>query len=237
MFQTVISAFIDEFPKYLQNRKVLVTGVMCMIEFILGIPCITQGGIYFLQIMDWYSSCFSLMILSLIECLVISWVYGVDRFYKDIELMIGYQPGRWWKAAWGVVTPITIVFVLGFSITTLQPVTYGDYHYPEWAIGVGWIFALCSMVPVPVVAIIYIAREKGTLIERIKKLAKPAPEWGPALDQYRELYIASLNGESRENVQESCKSSPIYNGSALPLVEKVEEKSPKSEPDAAENLV
>ena len=32
----------------------------------------------------------------------------MERFYKDIELMIGYRPTRIYKAAWGVITPIII---------------------------------------------------------------------------------------------------------------------------------
>ena len=35
-----------------------------------------QGGIYVLQVMDWYSSTFSLMIIAFSECLIIGWLYG-----------------------------------------------------------------------------------------------------------------------------------------------------------------
>ena len=35
-----------------------------------------QGGIYVLQIIDWYCASFSLMLISFTECLAISWVYG-----------------------------------------------------------------------------------------------------------------------------------------------------------------
>lgn len=100
-----------------------------------------------LQIMDWYCATFSLMLLSLTECVVIAWIYGkslslsfiivelfllwiasyfviikqslqflmeyfsisgTDRFYKDIELMIGFQPCLWWKICWKFITPVTI---------------------------------------------------------------------------------------------------------------------------------
>jgi len=37
---------------------------------------------YVFQIMDWYCSTFSLMVLSLAECLVISWVYGIYILYS-----------------------------------------------------------------------------------------------------------------------------------------------------------
>lgn len=38
---------------------------------------LVQGGIYILQIMDWYCASFSLMLISMTECLALSWAYGM----------------------------------------------------------------------------------------------------------------------------------------------------------------
>ncbi|KAL8617159.1 hypothetical protein ACOMHN_014329 [Nucella lapillus] len=192
MFETMTSAFIDEFPHLLKNKKVLFTAIMCFIEFLLGIPCIFQGGIYVLQIMDWYCATFSLMLLSLTECVVIAWVYGVNRFYKDIELMIGYQPCMYWKVLWCFITPTTILFIWSFSVSQLAPVTYGTYQYPTWAIIFGWMLGLCSLLPLPIVMVISVCREQGTLWDRVKKLSRPADNWGPSLPENRRAYLASL---------------------------------------------
>lgn len=56
-----------------------------------------------------------------------------------------------------------------FSIVQHTPVTYGDYVYPGWAVGVGWLFAICSMVPLPVLALVRILKAKGSL----HKVCKP----------------------------------------------------------------
>ena len=60
----------------------------------------------------------------------------------------------WTMCQTGYVYNFAFQFVLGFSIVIHTPVSYGDYEYPGWAIGVGWIFALASIVPVPILAII-----------------------------------------------------------------------------------
>ncbi|XP_060065225.1 sodium- and chloride-dependent glycine transporter 1-like [Ylistrum balloti] len=192
MFETMTSAFVDEFPDLLKNRKEMFTAFMCFLEFLLGIPCVMQGGVYVLQIMDWYCSTFSLMILSLTECIVIGWIYGADRFYRDIELMIGYQPCAWWKICWCFITPVLILFIWLFSVTQLSPVTYGDYHYPQWAINLGWFLGLISLVPVPVCAGIAIFKETGPVVSRVKKLLKPAEDFGPAAPKYRQEYIETM---------------------------------------------
>nr|XP_011456838.2 sodium- and chloride-dependent glycine transporter 1 [Crassostrea gigas] len=201
MFETMTSAFIDEFPHLLKNRKVLFTAFFCFIEFLLGIPCVMQGGIYVLQIMDWYCATFSLMLLSLTECVVIAWIYGTDRFYKDIELMIGFQPCLWWKICWKYITPVTIAFVWLFSVTQLSPVTYGKYEYPDGAIVIGWMLGLVSLMPIPICAILAILREKGSFYERIKKLVHHTDDWGPAVEKHRVRYLQSL-----QNSQESLDS-------------------------------
>ncbi|KAL5012420.1 hypothetical protein ScPMuIL_010971 [Solemya velum] len=205
MFETMTSAFIDEFPNLLKNRKVLFTGFLCFVEFLLGIPCIMQGGIYVLQIMDWYCATFSLMLLSLTECVVIAWIYGVNRFYKDIALMIGYEPCKWWKICWCGITPVLIIFIWLFSVTQLSPVTYGSYQYPNSAIAFGWFLGICSLLPLPIVMVIQIVKTDGTFVERIKKLLKPDKQWGPALEKHREEYIASFN-DSRS----FGSTSPIF---------------------------
>ena len=211
MFNTVTSAFIDEFD-FLKSRKILLTATVCVAEFLLGVPCVTRGGIYYLQVMDWYCATFSLMILSFCELMVIAWVYGVNRFYKDMQLMLGFTPCAYWKYMWSYVTPALIMFVLGFSIVIHSPVTYGDYNYPGWAIGIGWIFALASLVPVPILAIIgYNKIQTGSFFQRVKKAARPNAEWGPALDEDRLRYYQSLKAEGSDFVTEEmleCLARP-----------------------------
>ena len=194
MMETVISAFIDENPDFFctSGRKMLLRGVLCFIEFLLGIPCVMQGGVYVLQIMDWYSSVFSIMILSFCECFVIGWIYGAERFYRDISLMIGFKPCIWWKILWCFITPALVISIFIFTVVMLQPVTYGSYSYPAWAIGIGWVLALCSLVPIPVNAIVKVIQGHGMILGRIHRLLQPSSAYGPARPDDRQRYLQSL---------------------------------------------
>lgn len=193
MFETCISSFIDEYPHLLRSKRVLIAAVGCVVEFLLGLPCITQGGIYVLQIMDWYCASFSLMLISLMEVLAISWIYGTERFYKDIELMIGYQPHSIWKYMWRFVTPGVILGIWLFSVITLGPVTYDGKSYPTWAIVLGWLLGLISIVPIPLMMVIQIRSTEGkSVMEKVKKLCKPDKSWGPSREEDKALYLASL---------------------------------------------
>ena len=41
MFQSVVSAFVDEID-WLKPRRTMLTAALCCGEFLLGIPCITR---------------------------------------------------------------------------------------------------------------------------------------------------------------------------------------------------
>ncbi|XP_076446876.1 sodium- and chloride-dependent glycine transporter 1-like [Babylonia areolata] len=221
MFETMLSGLIDEFPEKLRHRKTLVTAGACFFEFLLGLPSICQGGIYVLQIMDWYCASFSLMLISLNECVAIAWVYGLDRFFKDIALMIGFEPHRiFWTAMWKYITPAAILFIWLFSVVTLGPVTYGDYHYPEWAIAMGWSIGVCSIIPIPAYAIYKVCSTEGPLFQRIRFLMKPSPEWGPRLAEDRKRYYACRGIEDPDAIvalteKPSTSPSPIYKPSSI----------------------
>lgn len=51
-----------------------------------------------------------------------------------------------------------------FSIVDYKEPTYnkGEYIYPPWAIGLGWIIASFSIVPIPIFAVIAVVNAKGT---------------------------------------------------------------------------
>ena len=56
-------------------------------------------------------------------------------------------------------------FVFIFTAVLHSPVTYGDYQYPPWAIGLGWVFAICSIVPLPGFAIYSLLTTRGPLMQ------------------------------------------------------------------------
>jgi solute carrier family 6 (neurotransmitter transporter, dopamine) member 3 len=47
------------------------------------------------------------------------------------------------------------------------------YSYPEWANIVGWCLAFSSSLWIPIIAIYFLCKAKGNLIQRIKYTIKP----------------------------------------------------------------
>ncbi|KAH9491471.1 Sodium- and chloride-dependent glycine transporter 1 [Bulinus truncatus] len=111
LLETVMTAVQDTYPPLRQKKVFVVLGV-CIAGFLGGLVVCTEGGMYVLQLMDTYSASFAVFIMAILECLIIGWIYGADRFLKDIETMIGHKSRPWhyfFIFFWKFLTPATLI--------------------------------------------------------------------------------------------------------------------------------
>ncbi|KAK9400099.1 sodium- and chloride-dependent GABA transporter 2 [Crotalus adamanteus] len=134
-----------------------------------------QGGMYVFQLFDYYAaSGMCLLFVAIFETLCIGWVYGADRFYNNIEDMIGYRPWSVIKYCWLFITPAVCLATFFFSLIKYTPLTYNKkYVYPWWGDTVGWLLALSSMICIPLWIVYKLSTIKGSLRERFHQLACP----------------------------------------------------------------
>ncbi|XP_047357289.1 sodium- and chloride-dependent GABA transporter 1-like isoform X1 [Vespa velutina] len=168
-----ITAAVDEWPKLLRKRKEIFIAFVCFISYLIGLLCITEGGMYVFQLLDSYAvSGFCLLFLIFFECIAVSWAFGINRFYDGIRDMIGYYPCYWWKICWLFTTPAVCVGVFIFNIIQFVPVKYLTYEYPWWSHLLGCLCGLSSMMCIPSYMIYIWCVTPGTTSEKFRKLIK-----------------------------------------------------------------
>jgi len=173
--EAFLAAVIDRFPRHLRKRRAHVTFVVAVVSFLVGLTMVTNGGMYVFQLFDYYSaSGMSLLWVCFFEAVTVAWLYGADRFYDNLETMLGFRINPWFGICWRWFTPAVTLGILIFSIVKFEPLTYNNYKYPTWALTIGQSMAFASMICVPLTAIGQLLFcSSGSPRERIKRLIRP----------------------------------------------------------------
>lgn len=78
---------------------------------------------------------FIIYLLVVIETIGICWIYGLNRFIRDIEFMLGLKLSSYWKLTWAYVIPAVLIFIFCYAMAIYEPLHDGNYVYPAGATG------------------------------------------------------------------------------------------------------
>ncbi|XP_039971582.1 sodium- and chloride-dependent neutral and basic amino acid transporter B(0+) [Xiphias gladius] len=208
--EVITTCLLDAFPKIFKSKRALLTLITSAILYLLGLPCVTQAGIYWVSLIDQFVASWVLLILSLLEIIGVCYIYGGNRFIKDIEMMLGNKSFAfwlWWRACWFFISPCIIVAILIWSLMTFTPPSYGAVQFPVWGLALGWCMAVFILIWIPVIAVYKLMTANGSLWKRLKSLCSPSEEWHPYLDVHRgERY-----SDERCRCRKNHKNAPEVN--------------------------
>ncbi|KAL9950962.1 hypothetical protein ACROYT_G043544 [Oculina patagonica] len=209
--ETIMAALMDSFNK-LRPYKGLCLLFLCIFQYVIGLSCVTQGGIYVLSIFDSQSGGISLMSVVIFEAVAVSWGYGVDKFCANIKSMIGKKPNMYFIVCWKYITPIVGMFIFLGSLSQWKKISFDGNVYPDWAQAVAWLLALLSFLAIPIGAIFAIFHPKGSFRERLRKAVRPDISYLSMVAEQHNLVPKSTCPETRiqidpvvwdENIPES----------------------------------
>ncbi|XP_046569999.1 sodium- and chloride-dependent glycine transporter 2-like [Haliotis rubra] len=186
--ETVMSAIFDQYP-WLRKKRIYLTAGFCVVAYFVGLVVTTRAGMYIFQLIDWYFAFLVLLTTAFLECVCVAWIYGIERFSDDIELMLGRRPPLFFKITWCYVTPLFMMTAFIFTLLQYSPPTYGKYKYPDYAATIGWILACIPVMPVVVVMVTTLYRAEGSLKQRLLQSITPDSTWSPSDPQGRRNYL------------------------------------------------
>ncbi|CAN9511792.1 unnamed protein product [Ophioblennius macclurei] len=205
--ESIMTSLADVYPSQIRKgyRRELCLFVICAVCYVFGLLLVTEAGAYILQIFDHYvCSGPTLLLMAIFQSVIIGWIYGADRFFDNIQDMIGYKPHRLIKYSWLYATPIICSGTLVFLLLRYTPMRFNNtYVYPWWSYCIGWFLAMSSLIMIPLTMICKLAKGKGTLWQRIKASSQPAEDL-PVTEKEMENIRAPLH------VSDDGKNSHIH---------------------------
>ncbi|KAL1237731.1 Sodium-dependent dopamine transporter [Trichinella spiralis] len=163
--EAIITALSDEFPIVKKHREIFVLLLFAFYFFFDLLIC-TQAGLLFIEFMNYYAASWGLLMAVSFETIVISWIYGMPRFVKNIDDMLGFKPGFFWRFCWAYVSPVLLLANMTYGFVVHQPLQVQDYNFPEWMNVLGWIFAFSSPSIIFIIAVFQLFRFPGTTIKQ-----------------------------------------------------------------------
>lgn len=171
--EAVITAICDEYPLMKRNRELFVLGLV-LVCFLGGLPTVTNGGQYVINLLDNHAAPISLLFICFIEAIAVNWFYGCQKFSNDIESMLGHQPGIFWKICWVGICPICLLILFVLSCWKYEGLELMGYVYPPWAVAVGWSITASSILCIPVYGVYRFIITPGTLKQKVLRLIRPS---------------------------------------------------------------
>ncbi|WAR13442.1 SC6A2-like protein [Mya arenaria] len=171
--ESPLTGLSDKFYHVFKNRyyREILTFVVIGSAFLFSIPCNTWGGMYVFKILDTFAAGTSIVFTVLCQVVAVSWFYGIDQFCADINQMIGFRPGLYWRVCWKFLSPAFLLVIVISSILHYKPLVYEgsseSYVYPGYANVLGWCIAASLMAIIPIYALYYICSAKGKLQQRV----------------------------------------------------------------------
>ncbi|KAG9432722.1 sodium- and chloride-dependent transporter XTRP3 isoform X1 [Apis mellifera carnica] len=144
-------------------KKQYMTGVVCTVCFFVGLIFCTGAGEYWLKMFDSFAGTIGLVMVALMEMISVIFVYGHEKFTKDIEEMTGYRPGAYWQFTWRFLAPIIMVCILVSSIISMvvKKPQYSAWDasrgiavptaYPSWVLAIAVVIIFAGIAPIPIV--------------------------------------------------------------------------------------
>nr|NP_609137.2 uncharacterized protein Dmel_CG13794 [Drosophila melanogaster]AAF52545.3 uncharacterized protein Dmel_CG13794 [Drosophila melanogaster]AAY55020.1 IP11961p [Drosophila melanogaster]AOQ14955.1 CG13794-PA [synthetic construct] len=184
---TVLQSLFDEFEVLRVRKQEVTFGLIGGIAVCSFYFC-TNHGITFFSALA-LDAIFSHSLLHLLLLLVVLWIYGRERFQRDIEFMLG-QPFASWKVyILRFIAPIILIICLVVGIL----VCYMEHIYSSAIVlGMSIILVILPILAIPGYGIYYIYRSTGSFCERFKRTCRPT-DWYPVEMEHRQQYEEAVS--------------------------------------------
>ncbi|MDM5200376.1 sodium-dependent transporter [Fictibacillus enclensis] len=140
--ETYVAAVQEKFN--ISRTKAVLTGGI--IATVISLLYATNGGMYFLDIVDYFINNFGITMAGLVEVILVGWFFKqLKGLQSHANAVSDLRTGWWWKFCLGFITPIVLGYMMYDNIKQNIAANYGKYS-TELVTYAGWLVAAAVIV-------------------------------------------------------------------------------------------
>lgn len=141
LVEAVVTGVMDKW----RIKRHIATALVAIPGVLIGIGFTTQGGLYWLDIIDDLMTNFGLTSVVVFQCIVVGYIRGVENLRKYTNKVSDFPIGRWWNFCIRGLVPIILMVSIFLVLRERILSPYGGY--PRIALFLGWVlfFLLLSL--------------------------------------------------------------------------------------------
>ena len=124
---SIIEAFTSGLVDKFHYSRGSIVSVLCIAGFVGSIIFATQGGLFWVDIVDHFVNHYGLVLAGLLECIILGWVYKPRKLRDHIDHASSTKIALWWDYMVKFVIPVVLVFLLVNSIIEEFSTPYEGY--------------------------------------------------------------------------------------------------------------
>jgi NSS family neurotransmitter:Na+ symporter len=119
-----------------KTSKAKATGIICTLGFLSSLIFATGAGVHWLDIVDHFIANFGLVMIGLVECIVLGWMYKLYKLREHANKTSEIILGRWWDFLIKFIIPFVLFLLLSVAIISniMEPL-----EYPFWTLAIGGV--------------------------------------------------------------------------------------------------
>ena len=134
--ESLTSGLVDKFQ---WNRKII-NNTLCIMGFFGSLIYISSGGLYYLDIVDYFISQYGLLLIGLLQCIIGGWVFkaSILRFHLNQVSSLNLPP--LWEFIIRFFNPFVLILIMTSALYKVLTEGYGGYSTEHLLIfGLFWI--------------------------------------------------------------------------------------------------
>jgi len=173
--ESVLAAIVD---KTGWKRSIVLPSIM-LIGFLIGLVFITQGGLNWLGIIDGFiNGTWGIAFIGCLECLILGWLYRIDRLRLHANDRSDWTLGRWWTFIIRLFIPLVLGTLVVWSLFDDITNKDGFLMTPDHKWKIGNVVGMIVVTLAPIIALVISVVPNLRKTEHLKQHESEAPSTG-----------------------------------------------------------